>query len=104
MWTHYEHLSGLRGRRDARAARWSKARLSDPLGIGREGRGAVDDVVDQAVVASLLRAHEPFGVCIVLELLERLAGVPLIDLVELLLHADEFLRMDEDVGRGALHA
>ena len=53
---------------------------SDPLGIDRERRSAIDDVVDQAVLAGLFGAHEAVAVGVFLELLERLAGVPLVDL------------------------
>ena len=75
---------------------------SDPLGIDRKRRGAIDDVIDQSVLASLFGPHEAVAVGVFLQLLERLAGVPLVDLVELLLHADEFFRVDQDIGRASL--
>jgi len=41
-----------------------------------------------------------FSVGVFLEPLEGLAGVLLIDAVELLLHPDEFFGMDQDIERG----
>ena len=77
---------------------------SDAFRIDRKVRGAIDDVIDQAVLASLFGTHETVAVGVFLQPLERLAGVPLVDLVELFLHADELFRVDQDLGRGPLHA
>src|SRR5262249_32004913 len=78
--------------------------FSDPVGIGRERWGTVDHVINQTVFAGFFWPHEAVAVGIFLEFLQRLAGVPLVDLVELFLHADKLFRMDHDIGRGTFHA
>src|SRR5208337_5325481 len=69
---------------------------SQALRVDRKDWGAIDDVIDQAVIASLFGTHETVAVGVFLQPLERLARVPLVDLVELFLHADELLRVDQD--------
>ena len=60
-------------------------------------------MIDQTIIPGFFGRHEPIAVRIFLQLFERLPGVLLIDLVELLLHADEFFRVDQDLGRGPFH-
>src|SRR5262249_52766432 len=67
-----------------------KANLGDAVRVDGDRRLTVHDVVDQPVFARLLGRHEAVAVGILLEPLERLPGVLLVDLVELLLHPDEF--------------
>ena len=76
----------------------------DRVRVQRDRRLAVDDLVDQAVGAGFLGRHEAVAIGILLQPLEGLPRVLLIDLVELLFHADEFFRVDQDFGGGSFHA
>src|SRR5690606_14141607 len=64
----------------------------------------LDDLVDEAVVDGLLRAHEEVAVAVAADPLLILSGVPREDRRQRLLHPQDLLGLDRDVGRGALHA
>jgi len=73
------------------------------LAVGADGLQAlqvlgVEDVVHEAVVPGLLRAHPVVAVGVVLDLVDALVGVEGQDLVEPLLQPHDLLGLDLDVG------
>src|SRR5205807_915393 len=67
-------------------------------------RPLVDDLVDQPKFLGRLRGHEGVALERVLDLLERLAGMLHVDIVEPLLQVQNLLSVQHDVGRLALEA
>ena len=65
-------------------------------------RPFLDHLVDQAEVLCHLRRQEHIALEGILDLLERLAGMPDINLVEPALEVQDFLGVEHDVGRLAL--
>src|SRR3954453_9800419 len=63
-----------------------------------------DDVVDKPVLEGLLRGEPAVAVGVLLDLLDALAGVEGLQLVELALGPPEQVGLDGDVGRGAADA
>ena len=65
---------------------------------------AREDPVDQAVLDGLLGGEEAVAVHVVVDLLDRLAGVVGVDLVDALAQLEDLAGVDLDVGRLALEA
>ena len=63
-----------------------------------------DDLVDQAVLGRLMRLEEAVTLRVGMHLLDRLAGVVCVDLVDPPADVEHLTRMDLDVGRLALEA
>src|SRR4051794_21872476 len=74
--------------------------VSDRVGAVGHG-GLADDVVDEAVLESLLRGEPAVAVGVLLDLLDRLSGVQGLQVVELALGPPEQGWLDRDVGGGA---
>src|SRR5712691_2017535 len=66
--------------------------------------GSKDDVVDEAVLLRGIRREEVVALGVLCDLLDLLSGVAREDLVELLARAQDFLGMNLDVARLALHS
>src|SRR5881409_3042495 len=64
----------------------------------------LEDGVDDPVRPGLIRAHVPVAVHVLLDLLDRLAGVPGVELVHLGAQVEDLPGLDLDVRRGALGA
>ena len=67
-------------------------------------RSGVDDSVDNAEILGHLRCQKRITLQRVLDLLERLTGVPHVDFIEPLLEVQDLLGVKHDVGRLALEA
>ena len=61
-------------------------------------------VIDQAVVLCFLGRHEPIAVGVLLDFLQRMAGVLEEDRVESFFNLAEFLGVDHDILGGPFHA
>src|SRR4051794_35725804 len=72
------------------SAIWDRSRTRSGDGVRVEGdrRLALDDVIDQAVLPGLLGRHEAVAVGVFLEPFQGLAGVLLVDPIQLLLHPE----------------
>ena len=64
----------------------------------------LDDLVDQAVLDGLLGLEEAVALHVLVDLLERLAGVLGVDLVDPLARVEDLAGVDLDVRRLALEA
>ena len=81
----------------------SKATSMRSCRCRRRGRRAVDDLVDEAVLAGLFGGEPAVAVRVGLNPLERLPGVEGDALGHHPLEVDDLLGLDRDVGRLALH-
>src|SRR4051812_21662000 len=82
----------------------SRSLLGPGAGAGRHLLGAADDVVDEAVVLGLFGREPAVAVGVLLDLLDRLAGVEGDALLHRALRVEHLLGLDGDVGRGATDA
>src|SRR5579871_1067554 len=93
----YPSLTNRRPHISATELRGRKARASVLL-RDRLQRAAGDDLVDQAVVDGLIGLHDVIAIDVAGDALDGLAGGVGQDIVQRFAHAQDFLRVDVDVG------